>query len=75
MVKTNLSAPFYIPLFITITKFPDFIFNSPPFFKEPAEVMIHIMVASATDNNVYRLNITEQFDDYNRIDYLNISSG
>lgn len=65
MVKTKSSKPFYIPLNITIRKFPDFVMNKPPYFLIPEGYMLNYTLDSELPRYEFMLNVTELFDDHN----------
>jgi hypothetical protein len=74
MIKTKSSAPFYIPLNITIRAFPDYLHNIKPYFLAPDTYTLHFTLDHFRPNYKLKLNVTEQLDDHNRLAWLNFSN-
>lgn len=74
LVKTKSSQPYFIPLNITIRAFPSFLFNKAPYFLVPEGYMFNYTLNEELTRYLFLMNVTELFDDHNRIAWLNFSN-
>lgn len=74
VLRTNKSAPFYFPITININQFPTEKFNKKPEFRDPSGYTVHFKLNYFAYTYKIPLNVTEQFDDHNKLAWLNISN-
>lgn len=73
-LRTNKSKPFFLPFDVEVTKYPDFVFNRPPYFAEVEGYTLNYMIASDNSTYSFRFNLTETLDDHSNLTWLNVSS-
>lgn len=73
-VRTNASAPFFLPVIVNIVKFPTEKFNKKPEFLVPEDITVNFTLNYFAYTYEIPMNITEQFDDHNKLSWLNISN-
>jgi hypothetical protein len=74
VIRTNKSAPFYFPVTVNIVKFPTEKFNIKPEFKDPSGYTFNFTLDYFAYTYEIPLNVTEQFDDHNKLAWLNFSN-
>ena len=74
VVKTNTSAPFYLPLNVRITQYPTEKFNTKPIFMDPDDLTFNFSLNYFTYTYFIQIPISEQWDDHNELAWLNFSN-